>query len=209
MDKVEAVWIIDDRIDGIANDLKAFVYIRIHSIQHGSDDIGGGNVTSAIALFSALNFLAKIQYYLDKRGRTPIDDTGMPLINEEVAFIHLVKKLADENISLGLPTDNMDALKLVWSGFRNKLAHVSTVQDGKQVMAYTITDAPGGLTPTLLLSEIKNEEPFQHDGQYRNWKLNVDVLLAKLPMIKRLITHQLCNGDQTTIDYALLEKIIG
>lgn len=135
MNKTEAVWIIDERVDGVYDDLKGFAYIRIHSLQHGEDNLSRGDITAAIALFSVLNFLGKIQYYLDEKDKTPLENED-PKIVEEVAFIHLVRKLSEAGIELGLPTDETDALKLVWNGFRNKLAHVSSVEDGKQVMVY-------------------------------------------------------------------------
>ena len=207
MNKVEATWIVNERVDNIYNDLKSFVYIRIHSLQHGQDNIGGGNITAAIALFAVLNFLGKIQYYLDKGSSTPIENNE-PRIVEEVAFIHLVKKLSQYGINLGLPNDNNQALKLVWNGFRNKLSHVGEVEGGKQVTMYVINDIAGNLTVSNFLTNLKDKQAFNHDGQYRKWTLNADVLLAKLPEIKSVITKQI-NTFSDTLDYNLLRKIIG
>jgi len=208
MNKAEAIWAIDERVDGIYNDLRAYVYIRIKGLQHGPESIGGGNITQAIALFSVLNFLGKIQYYFDKLEHLPLDSRGEPVIVEERGFIHLIRKLDSEHINLGLPADNSDALKLVWSGFRNKLAHVSNPEFGKQIMAYTVDDRSGNLTIDGLLTRIMSEDAFTHDGNLRNWHLNVDVLLAKLPHVKDAVKRQLHSKD-TALDYATLEKIMG
>lgn len=208
MNKAEAIWIIDDRVGGIYNDLRSFVYIRINSLQNIDRGLGGGNVTQAIALFSLLNFLGKIQYYFDKMQRLQLSEEGEPSIIEEQAFIHLVRKLNDEGINLGLPPGKSATLKLVWNGFRNKLAHVSNPEDGKQIMVYVIDDRTGGLTVDDLLARVQEQAAFTHDGSYRNWHLNADILLAKLPRIKEIIKQQLHEKDED-LDYNILEKIIG
>lgn len=50
---------INERIGGVYSDLKAFVYIRKNNLQHDvtDDGLGGGNITQALTLFTALNFL--------------------------------------------------------------------------------------------------------------------------------------------------------
>lgn len=209
MNKAEAIWNIDERVDGIYNDLKAFLYIRKNNLQHNGENIGGGNMTQAIALFSVLNFLGKIQYYLDKRTDLRLNEAEEPIIIEEQAFIHLVRMLDSLGIKLGLPADDSEVLKLVWNGFRNKLAHVSNVEFGKQVMVYVIGDPDNSLTISNMLKLIKDKEAFEHDGDNRNWRVNADILLAKLPSIKKAIVDQLHHDQNKPIDYNVLEQIIG
>jgi hypothetical protein len=209
MKKTEAIWAINERVDGVYNDLRGFVYIRKHNLQNSSEHIGGGNITQAMALFSLLNFLGKIQYFFDVNGTIEIMDTGEPKINEEVAFIHLMRKLDEDEINLGLPIDKSDTLKMVWSGFRNKLAHVSNVEYGKQVMVYVINDPSNTLTVSGILDKVKNKVMFEHDGHHKNWRVNADVLLANIPIIKKIVVDQIYQADQTTFDYETLEKIIG
>ena len=209
MNKTQAIRNINERVDGIYNDLKAFLYIRKNKLQHTDENIGGGNMTQAIALFSVLNFFGKIQYYLDKREELRLNEVGEPIIIEEQAFIHLVRKLDAVGIKLGLPVNESAILKLVWNGFRNKLAHVSNVEIGKQVMVYIIEDHDNTLTISSILAKIEDKEAFESDGYNRNWRVNADILLSKLPSIKKSIIDQLHNDKNTPINYNILEKVIG
>ena len=209
MKKADAIWAIDDRVNGVYSDLRGFVYIRKHNLQNSKEEIGGGNITQAMALFSLLNFLAKIQYFLDKNGAIGLKESGEPDIIEENAFIHLVRKLDSEGIILGLPAKDSSTLKLVWSGFRNKLSHVSNVEFGKQVMVYVIGDPNNSLTVSEILDKVKDKQAFEHDGDFRNWRVNADILLANIPRIKQIVVDQLHNANQSTVNYELLEKVIG
>lgn len=209
MKKADAIWAINDRVDGVYSDLRGFVYIRKHNLQNSKEQIGGGNITQAMALFSLLNFLAKIQYFLDKDGAIQLKDSGEPDIIEENAFIHLVRKIDSDGINLGLPANDTDTLKLVWSGFRNKLAHVSNVEFGKQVMVYVIGDPNDSLTVSKILERVKDKQAFEHNGDFRNWRVNADILLANIPRIKQIIVDQIHEAELSTLNYKLLEKVIG
>lgn len=199
--------IIDQRVTGIYNDLKAFVYIRKHNLQHQEDGIGGGNITQAIALFTILNFLGKIQYFIDKKSGIDLEENGDPKIIEEYAFYYLIDALRKAGIDLGLSIHDNETLGIVWKGFRNKLAHVSTVEDGKQVLVFTNSSSVSQYAIQQILENIKNKIPFEHDGSNRNWRINVDILLAKLPEIKMAVVQNLNN--ENNLDLNLLRKVVG
>ena len=200
---------INSRINGVYNDLKAFIYIRKHNLQHKEDDIGGGNITMALVLFTTLSFLGKIQYFVDKKGVVKFDSEGIPVINEEHAFFHLIKLLHANKINLGLPDRNNSILSLVWKGFRNKLAHVNTIENGKQAMSFIIGDPENLLTVRGILNKLSGKEAFEHDGSDRNWRVNVDILLANLPAICNIVVGEVKKANLEYPQLENLRKVIG
>lgn len=199
---------IEDRIGGVCNDLKTFVYIRKNNLQHdvSNDSLGGGNITQALTLFTALNFLSKIHYFVHKNGNVDVID-GKPKINETDAFKILIRKLNSNDIKLGLPDDDT-TLNIAWSGFRNKLAHVNTVQDGKKVIVFVVNHPKEGVSVDDFLEKNSHHLSFKGDENNRNWVLNADILLAKLPHIKDFVINQL-KLKQGSIDLGILREVIG
>jgi hypothetical protein len=57
---------LQERTTWVYNDLKAFLYIRLHALQHKDDNIGGGNISTATVLFVTLGLLAKVNYFVEK-----------------------------------------------------------------------------------------------------------------------------------------------
>lgn len=194
---------IEDRILGVFNDLKAFVYIRNHSLQHKEEDIGGGNIVTALSLFSCINLLAKAYYCTVNPDK--FEDTGK-CTNETTAFLHFMRFIQKSGLDLGLPL-NGKVLELVWSGFRDWLAHRLTVQPGKQVINFTFEMSKKGSIQESF-DYAKKHKVFQDDdNDGRNWVINCDVLLARLPEIVELTSNYLRNNGD--IDTKLLLKVIG
>ncbi len=195
---------IEDRIAGVFNDLKAFVYIRNNNLQHRDEDIGGGNMVTALSLFSCINLLAKA-YYCTVNPDKFDDDTGQCL-NETTAFLHFMRFVQKSGLDLGLPS-NGEVLERVWGGFRDWLAHRLTVQPGKQVINFTF-DISKQNSIQESLEYAKKHKVFQDDdNDGRNWVVNCDVLLARLPEIVEITVNHLRNTDE--IDNDLLLKVIG
>lgn len=195
--------IIMDRVLGVQNDLKAFIYIRKNNLQHReNDDIGGGNIVVALTLFTTLNFLGKTYYCTVRPDKFLADGTA---VNETETFIQFMKFIQANGINLGLTTNGQD-LEIVWNGFRNYLAHRLTVEPGKSVLTFTFEpDHQGSIAE--ILEHSKQHIVFQHNGQNRNWIVNGDSLLAQLPFITQKVTDhitQRANGD-----ISLLLKVIG
>ncbi len=193
---------IEDRVKGVFNDLKAYIYIRNNRLQHTIDDIGGGNMVTALSLFTALNFLAKAYYCTMRSDKFNPDGSS---INETESFIHFMKFIQKSGLDLGLPAKG-DVLELVWSGFRDWLAHRLTVQPGKQVLAFTFeVDIKNTVAESLAYA--KTHKVFQDDGNGRNWIVNCDVLLSFLPDIVKITMEHIKNKKD--IDNDLLLKVIG
>ncbi|MBU1033946.1 hypothetical protein KKI22_03320 [Patescibacteria group bacterium] len=194
---------IKDRLAGVFNDLKAFVYIRNHNLQHREENIGGGNMVTALSLFACLNFLAKTYYCTIRPDKFNKDGFS---INETEAFLHFMKFIQKSGLDLGLPS-NGDILELVWSGFRDWLTHRLTVQPGKQIINFTFEPSEQNSIAESL-EYAKRHKVFQDDdNDGKNWVVNCDVLLALLPNIIELTTDHIKTMDK--IDNNLLLKVIG
>lgn len=194
---------IEDRVLGVQNDLKAFLYIRKNNLQHKKDDIGGGNMVVALSLFTCLNFLGKI-YDCAERPSEFYANNGRAK-NETVTFIHFMRFIQKRGIDLNLPADG-DVLTLVWSGFRDHLAHRLTVEPGKSVITFTYNPNEDGSINDMLV-KAKKDKVFEHDGNSRNWRVNGDSLHAYLPDIVNTTTEFLRNRED--VDTDLLLKVIG
>lgn len=198
----KCVDIIEDRILGVRNDLKAFLYIRKHNIQHKVDDIGGGNIVVALSLFTCLNFLGKTYYCTVRPDK--FEQTGHAM-NETETFVKFMKFMQQSGINLGLPS-NGEVLELVWSGFRDYLAHRLTVEPGKSVLTFSFEPGHQGSIGDILI-KAKEHQVFEHDGNNRNWIVNGDVLFANLDDIVAKTSTHIKNQDG--LDPELLLKVIG
>lgn len=194
---------IEDRVGGVFNDLKAFVYIRNNNLQHKKENIGGGNMVTALSLFTCINFLAKTYYCTIRKDKFDVENGSS--LNETEAFVHYMNFIQKSGLDLGLPSKG-NILELVWSGFRDWLAHRLTVQPGKQVINF-IFEVDSKATIAESLKYAKKHKVFQDDGNGRNWVVNCDVLLANLPDIIKLTTEHLKSVED--IDNKLLLKVIG
>lgn len=195
---------IEDRILGVQNDLKAFIYIRKNNLQHkGKDNIGGGNIVVALSLFTCLNFLGKT-YDCVARSSEFDPDSGRAS-NETKTFIHFMRFIQEQGIDLNLPRDG-EVLRLIWSGFRDYLAHRLTVEPGKSVITFTFSPNHDGSIADILI-KARDHKVFEHDGNNRNWIVNGDSLLAYLPDIIDKTIDFIRNKDDINTD--LLLKVIG
>ncbi len=200
----KCVDIIEDRVLGVQNDLKAFLYIRQHNLQHKgtNDNIGGGNIVVALSLFTCLNFLGKTYYCTVRPDK--FDLTGRAK-NETETFVQFMKFIQQSDINLGLPS-NGEVLELVWSGFRDYLAHRLTVEPGKSVLTFSFEPGhQGSIGDTL--KKAKKHQVFEHDGSNRNWIVNGDALFARLPDIVAKTVLHIKKNENT--DHNLLFKVIG
>ena len=193
-----------DRIAGVQNDLKAFIYIRKHNLQHEGtpDNIGGGNIVVALSLFTALNFLGKT-YYCVKRPDKFNDDGSVK--NETETFVHFMKFIQRSGLDLGL-SGNGEILELVWSGFRDYLAHRLTVEPGKGVLTFEFKPGHGGSIQDIM-AIAKTHKVFEHDGNNRNWIVNGDSLLGNLQDITQLTVDFLLESENVNTE--LLLNVIG
>lgn len=193
-----------DRIAGVQNDLKAFIYIRKHNLQHEAtpDNIGGGNIVVALSLFTALNFLGKTYYCVKRPDKFNVDGSAK---NETETFVHFMKFIQRSGIDLGL-SGNGEVLELVWSGFRDYLAHRLTVEPGKAVLTFEFKPGNSGSIETIM-SRAKSHKVFEHDGSNRNWIVNGDSLLSYLPDITQTTVDYLLESE--SVNTSLLLKVIG
>ncbi len=182
----KCVDIIKDRVVGVENDLKAFLYIRKNNLQHKEDNIGGGNIVVGLTLFSAINFLGKVYYCVERPEKFNINGDAK---NETETFIKFMQFLQDQGLDLGLSGDG-HVLQLVWSGFRNYLAHRLTVEPGKTLLTFEFEPEHTGSISSIL-ENAKKQTVFSHDGSDRNWIVNCDVLLSKLSDITNMATDHI------------------
>lgn len=173
--------IIEERTSWVNNDLKAFLYIRLHDLQHGDDDIGGGNVSAAIVLFTLLGLYSKINYFIERPDKFVAEDYP---VNETAAFVNFAKQLKKAGLIQDFP-QNGRSLEVMWSGFRDHLAHRFTVEDGKSITHFTFEYAgnPSDASITSVLADLSSKEIFIHDGTERNWSVYGDALHARLPVL--------------------------
>lgn len=189
-----------DRVYGVSNDLRSFIYIRNNDLQHKEDNLGGGNTVAALSLFTALCFLGKCYYCVERPDK--FDDKLEA--NETEVFIAYVRFLQSKGVNLSLPM-NGEALTLVWNGFRNFLAHRLKVEDGKQVLAF-VFDEPMDGTIDDILKKAGTHPVFEHNGSERNWTINGDSLLSKLMEITDITGKHILTKDSLDVD--LLVKVV-
>lgn len=183
--KSEVVKIIQERVGGLCADHRAFIYVRANNL-HVDHNLGGGNITSALAAFSALSLLTKICYFIDKPQRFTPHNSLYFTVNETDAFKHFIKILSINGIELGVAKDDTEGQRLIWDGFRDYLAHLGTVEHGKQVVTFEFKKpSRGEPVPTVAarIKKMSERQVFEHDGGGRNWRVYIDVLFAKLELV--------------------------
>ncbi len=198
--KSEVVKIIQERIGGLCADHRTFVYVRANNL-HIDNELGGGNITSALAAFSALSLLTKICYFIDKPQRFTPHDSVYFTVSETDAFRHFIKLLFDNGIELGVDKNDAAGQKLIWNGFRDYLAHLGTVEHGKQVVTFEFKQPRRGQpVPTLddRIEKMSKWRVFEDDGSGRNWRIYINVLFAKLE--KEIIPFVVTKVIEYTVD---------
>lgn len=123
--------------------------------------LGGGNFIMALAMFSALNFLAKVHLGVSRsnpsKGKTTDSD----------AFKWLIKALHEDGLDLGIPDNEAGA---VWHNFRDKLTHVA--KPGSFVGVY---DRKKSFSPSAAEKMVRTEKPSFYKNNGR-WMCNADRL---------------------------------
>ncbi len=193
---------LEERTSWIYNDLKAFQYIRLKRLQHGPDDIGGGNISMATLLFVMISLYSKINYFIERPDKFHEDGT----VNEQEAFIKFAHQLKEAGIIHTMPNGG-DSLGLIWRGFRDHLVHRFTIEDGKSAATFVFSSIQPDTTVTHLLDACLSEEVFAHDGNERNWTVNCDALHAKLPELCKFVIDKL--RDSTGVDVRKLKEFVG
>jgi hypothetical protein len=115
-------------------------------------------------------------------------------VNEFNSFIDFARELEAKGLKIHETHESSHKdFSTIWSGFRNMLAHLATVQDGKGVMAYTLQKHwPSEIkksTPLHLVLEMIKQEgtsfpPFFYVNSRPGWIMNVDAMVALIPDIK-------------------------
>lgn len=128
--------------------------------------------------------------------------------NEHNAFIEFARELESKGIKIHEEHESSHKdFSTIWLGFRNMLAHLATVQNGKGVMAYKLEKHwPNNIRQSTpldrVLDLIKNERlkfpPFFYVNNRSGWIMNVDVLVSLIPDIQS-ITYK-CLEDSTLKD---------
>lgn len=127
--------------------------------------------------------------------------------NELNAFVEFARELEEEGFKLREERDTShDDYSTIWSGFRNMLAHLATVQNGKGVMAYTLEKHwPNEITKSTPLDnvlEIIKEDsskfpPFFYVSTRQGWIMNVDALVALVPDIQKMTIQCIEESEMT------------
>jgi hypothetical protein len=234
----EIVYVLNDRVGNVVNDVKTYLHVRIHHTheQHG---LGGGNITGAAILFNAINLLSKVNYFIDKPECFADEDLKQKVkqqkrdtlaliedrdsrklvekylreprineTNETEAFIYFVHCLHESGIDLGVPSDNREVIQRVWNGFRNKLAHISSVEDGKQAITFTFKGNGARDVDEFIAKIRQTYKPLESADNTRNWLVNVDVLASYMPDILKFTTEKLARADLSNESKERLAKII-
>ena len=138
--------------------------------------------------------------------------------NELNAFVEFARELEAEGLKLREEHGSShDDYSTIWSGFRNMLAHLATVQDGKGVMAYTLEKHwPNEITKSTPLDnvlEIIKEDnsrfpPFFYVTTRRGWIMNVDALVALVPDIRDVTIKCIDESEMTDQELSQLLEFI-
>jgi hypothetical protein len=158
---------IMERVRLFSGDCRTFWRVRLQQNKWFHRwGLGGGNFVMALAMFSALNFLAKA-YALIFRPNAFTKKNGELRCNETDAFNWLIKALHQDGIDLGIPDSEATA---VWRTFRNKLAHVA--KPGSFVEVY---DPKKSVSPSAAERRVRTGGPafFKKKG---HWMCNADRL---------------------------------
>lgn len=210
MSKDKIIQELDVRLNMLNTDYKTFLYVRTKDLHKSEGLGGGNltialTAFSGLSLLSKVNYFisqpdkfatreviqnAKQNLLEIKKtvGKTSLKNSldryyRIPRLletNETGAFQFFVGCLNDNNIRLGVESGDIIGLRLIWNGFRNFLAHLSTVESGKQVITFEFKHT--GSQPTLeeRIEKLKRYKAFVSDESSRNWKVYIDVLQVKL-----------------------------
>lgn len=194
---------LEERTNWIYNDLKAFQYIRLNGLQGGKDEIGGGNISMATLLFIMISVYAKALYFINNSHAF---NAATGQTNETEAFKLLFRGLKSSGVITDLPDDDT-SLDMIWRGFRHRLVHRFTVENGKSAATFIYPEPNHGFSVSQIMAALDSEQVFQDDGNGRNWVVNCDVLHAKLPDINKFVCDELKMNPN--IDVLKLEEYIG
>lgn len=130
-------------------------------------------------------------------------------VNEEDAFLHFAHNINNAGVNLYVPRTNQSEEndgRIIWKGFRNNLAHLAMVQQGKGIQTFTFeeywdwqenSDQP--LDTKQILNRVRKKagkEPvFQWNGD--GWMMNIDILTALLEDIQRITNDRIDETDLT------------
>ena len=125
--------------------------------------------------------------------------------NEVNAFIEFARELEAEGLTIRKEHESSQSdYATIWSGFRNMLAHLATVQSGKGVMAYTLEKhwpaaARNSVPIDTVLEMIKIESssfpPFFYVDSRQGWIMNVDAMVALIPDIQNKTIDCVSNSE--------------
>jgi hypothetical protein len=135
--------------------------------------------------------------------------------NELNAFVEFARELEADGLKLREEHDSShDDYSTIWTGFRNMLAHLATVQNGKGVMAYTlekhwpneiIKSTPLDNVLKIIKEDSSKFPPFFYVSSRHGWIMNVDALLALIPDIENITIK--CINESELTDHEL-EKLL-
>jgi hypothetical protein len=197
---------IRNRTMNVVNDARAYLFIRHKpDIDIDKIGIGGGNLTTALALFATLGFLAKVYKILEKGfpytqneineardalkncpGCSSYENLIIPRraneLNEENAFISLIR---DSKVNLGIKDDE---LCTVWREVRNKLAHMNVPDKGNVIMTFKIM----GKSYEEIIDLIeKSETPPFLRNENNDLEMYADILQRDVVRISKWIAEQI------------------
>jgi hypothetical protein len=211
------------RVEYLVDDCRTFFKVRHDHGDwlHGEHDkaLGAGNFLTALGLFAALNFAAKVHLHLiDPKAFTTEADNLMvkeaivkarkleelkpaaqkliaPFVggcNEEQAFQDMVRAMKSE-IDLGLTGEEP---KDIWKRYRNALTHMSWPTGMVLVQKSEKSSAEA--------ERISKSGPTAFWKQAGQWALSVDRLLLDMDAILEWLCRQIeqCEHDER-IDAAL------
>lgn len=192
---------ICDRANNITNDCLTFLFYKCTYNQdyhlHGkSINLGGGNLTMGIGLFSVIEYLSKI-YYVLKVGwfNIPADHKKGNDLKGNEAFWVLINDLP---VDLGIKTLNKSEMNEFWKNWRHKLVHLlAQDSDWGTVKAY---DLP--LCITEMEKKVSENQSFKKIDNV--WHCNADKLRQDCQSITQWVSSQLDTYEQniqTTLEW--------
>lgn len=229
-------------------DALTFVYVMSeHQADIKRYNLGRGAFASSISLLATLNLLAKIHYVLEKGESKIVGEEQLKSyeavkamiqnssdvewskvnqyirkprsgdINETEAFIFFIKKCP---VDFGLPQDDPNEARRIWTQFRNKLTHLialaNDVSAGQMLMGITILPSRPGmyeLNLNFIKDRIGEYKPFEipHEKTKSAFRDKADIP----PDMKQQIVSDTCHVERLavavdlTIDWLLRNIELG
>lgn len=241
--KEEFKHILDSRIDFVLQDAKTYIYVRKEGLQESEGLGGGNFATAyaLFALFNLISkvhyYLHKPSKFVSPDKVRQVQQLKQQLLeqseadnkklirdsfmvprelqtNELNAFVEFARELEETGLVLRLEHVNAhDDFATIWNGFRNMLAHLATVQDGKGIMAYELKKYwPDNINKSTsidtVLREIRQDSdkfpPFFYVNSRSGWIMNIDALVAILDDVRALTNKCL---DESTMTDDELDKL--